>query len=175
MVNRNTILLFIIFLAAVIYFGYLVPEKSGLQVGDQAPEFTLVDEQGAEVKLSDFRGQTVLLNFWATWCPPCIWEMPSLEHLYQVLKSDDFTVLAVSIDEGGWKAIKSFQKEVSVTFPILLDTTGRAAESYGSYQLPESYLIDGKGVILKKYLGPLEWNKTQVVSEIKRLRAGEGS
>ena len=167
--NRQTLLLFILFLAAVVYFGYFLPQKSGIQEGDEAPDFHLMDERGVKVDLETFRGQVVLLNFWATWCPPCVWEMPSLERLSRRLSSDGLVVLAVSIDEGGWPTIERFKSEIPVSFTILWDATTDVAAAYGTYQLPESYLISKDGIVLKKYLGPREWDDPEIVDEIKEL------
>lgn len=156
-------------MAAVVYFGYLLPQKSGVQTGDEAPDFRLQDESGTEISLATFRGQPILLNFWATWCPPCVWEMPSLERLSRTLAPQGLAVVAVSIDEGGWPTIRRFQSEIPITFTILWDETTDVAARYGTYQLPESYLISKDGIVLKKYLGPREWDDPELLREIREL------
>ena len=83
--QKRFFLLILLFVAGMVYFGYLLPTQHGIQVGEPAPVFALSNEQGEVIRLSDFRGQPVLLNFWATWCPPCIWEMPSMERLGKIL------------------------------------------------------------------------------------------
>lgn len=165
--NRRFILLVLFFVALVVYFGYLLPQRQGIHDGDVAPVFALPNAQGEMQRLSDYRGKTVLLNFWATWCPPCVWEMPSLNHLRKILAKEAFEVIAVSIDEGGWPVIQAFQKRVSLAFPVLLDITTEVAALYGTYQLPESYLIGPDGMVIKKYLGPREWDREDMIAEIK--------
>ncbi len=166
---RNRIVLIAILAAGLLIYFYVTPYTEGIAVGDPAPAFELTDQQGKLVKLSDLRGQTILLNIWATWCPPCVWEMPSLERLHLALAQDNFKVVAVSIDEGGWPVIRQFLQRTSLSFPILLDSSTAVAQSYGTYQLPESYIIGPQGKILKKYRGPREWDKESVVNEIQAL------
>ncbi len=169
MSNKRMILILVLFAAALVYFGYLLPSQHGVQPGDEAPIFALPDQEGKVVRLSDFRGQTVLLNIWATWCPPCVWEMPSLNHLHKILAADNFKVLALSVDEGGWPVILQFMNRVPLSFPVLWDAKTEVAGFYGTYQLPESYLIGPNGKVLKKYMGPQEWDREDVIAEIKAL------
>ncbi|QQR80810.1 MAG: TlpA family protein disulfide reductase [Deltaproteobacteria bacterium] len=108
-----------------------------------------------------------MVNFWATWCPSCVQEIPSLEALNQVMKDKPFEILAVSVDEEGWPAIDSFVKKFPMTFPILLDVQGMVSSQYGTYQLPESYLIDSKGKIIQKYIGSMNWMDPKILGEIQ--------
>ncbi len=116
--------------------------------------------------LDQFRGQAVLLNFWATWCPPCVTEMPSLDDLRKRVDGRSFQILAVSLDEEGWEAIDRFLEKMPVGLKILLDARGEVSNRYGVTLLPESYLIDPKGIVVKKYTGPQDWNDPRVVEEI---------
>ena len=172
--NRSTVLILVLFLAAVFYFGYLLPKRTGIQVGDEAPAFALTDAQGKIVHLADYRGKFILLNFWATWCPPCVWEMPSLERLSQDLAEEGLVVLAVSIDEGGWDTILSFQQKIPVSFQLLWDETTDVAAEYGTFQLPETYLIGQGGTVLKKYQGAREWDDAGLTQEIRSLIRANG-
>lgn len=145
----------------------MVPPQDGIREGDVAPNFNLPERDGKILKLSDFRSQTVLLNFWATGCPPCVLEMPSLDRLGRIMGQDDFKVLAISIDYEGWPRINEFLKKVPLSFPILLDKSADVAALYGTFVLPESYLIGPDGIVIKKYHGPREWDKKSMVAEIR--------
>lgn len=120
------------------------------------------------MKLQSFRGQVVLLNFWASWCPPCVMEMPSLHDLHKRLHDDGFTVLAVSVDDG-WGPVRHFFKHEKVSFPVLLDEQGRVALLYGSDRLPESFLIGRNGKVAKIFTGPRDWNDSDIVGRIRSL------
>ncbi len=153
--------------AAVTYFLYFYEKPVGAKVGDPAPPFTLPVKNGS-VTLEQFRGKAVLINFWATWCPPCIQEMPSLQRLKQTMRGDKFEILAVSIDDEGWAAVDRFMEKQPLSLTVLLDIRGEVASLYGTYQLPESYLIDKNGIMVKKYIGPREWSNPQIISEMLR-------
>ena len=142
-------------------------------VDDLAPYFTLPTHQGPQVSLESLRGRVVLLNFWATWCPPCLEEMPSLEDLNQKMMGKNFSVIAISVDEMGFKSIEPFLEKVPLTFQILNDGSGDVAELYGVHLLPETFLIDQEGKIIDHYQGPRDWKDEKIVSEI--LRYVEGS
>lgn len=159
-------LLILLLAAAVGYFLYIYESPEGVRVGSQAPDFTLPGRNGA-VALQTFRGKVVLLNFWATWCPSCISEMPSLDALRMRLEGDDFKVLAVSVDEVGWEAIDRFLTRVPVGMTLLLDARGDVSSLYGTFRLPESYLIGRDGRIVKKYVGPRDWMDPSLLAEIQ--------
>lgn len=159
-------LLTILLIAVIGYLLYLRVQRESVElVGVQAPSFSLPSRDGMD-GLEKYRGKAVLLNFWATWCPPCVVEMPSLERLNQQMRGKDFQILAVSEDEGGWAPIDRFLKRLPLTMTILLDGRGDAAALYGTNSLPESFLIDKKGIIVKKYQGPRNWMDEKIVSEI---------
>lgn len=146
-------------------------EPSGLGPGDQAPSFSLPVREGPPQSLGNFRGKVVLLNFWATWCPPCRAEMPSLERLGRILGDENFEILAVSVDEQ-WSDIDRWKNRPKSFVTILLDEEGFVSTLYGVYRLPLTYLIDRDGTILKKYLGPREWDDSEVVQEILQQARG---
>lgn len=145
----------------------------GPQIGTVAPAFSLEDSQGQALNLESLRGKVVMLNFWATWCAPCRYEMPSLEALYQKYKDHDFVVVGVSIDEEGWKAVEAFLNIVPVTFPILLDKEMRVSELYETYRVPESYLIDPQGIIVAKFVGPQNYNQEVFFRQVERHLPGK--
>ncbi len=129
-----------------------------LTVGKVAPDFELPNLDDKPVRLSDFRGKVVFLNFWATWCKPCREEMPSMEVLYKNFERDDLVVLAVSIDRVTTKKdIPPFVKSMNLTFPVLVDSWGQTDKRYKLTGVPETYIIDREGVLREKIIGPKDW------------------
>jgi peroxiredoxin len=145
-------------------------EKQGsLAIGLPAPDFTFPGLDGKMVSLSDYRGKVVLVNIWATWCPPCVEEMPSMEKLYQKLKGKDFEILAVSIDSLGVKAVAPFMKKHKLTFPALIDSAGTLRTSYRTTGIPESFIIDKDGILVEKIIGPRDWTRPAILSFLNNL------
>lgn len=124
--------------------------------GVSPPDFTLKTLDGKEVSLSDYRGKIVFLNFWATWCPPCRSEMPSMEKLYQKFKDEDFVMLAVSLRENKEK-VENFMRDYKLNFPALLDSTGKVGNTYMVRSIPTTYLISRHGDIIGKAIGARNW------------------
>ncbi|MBS4190861.1 redoxin family protein [Bacillus sp. FJAT-49705] len=141
----------------------------GLEEGNKAPDFELLDLEGNTVKLSDYKGKTILLNFWATWCPPCMAEMPYMEKLYNKYKNEGFEILAVNVTTSEKKRtnVDEFVKNNALTFTIPLDEKGTATHDYDIRVYPTSFFIDSDGVIRKKVLGAV--NEEVMEHEIKRL------
>ncbi|HSF29592.1 MAG TPA: TlpA disulfide reductase family protein [Candidatus Tectomicrobia bacterium] len=134
----------------------------------EAPDFTLTTLQGRPAQLREFKGKLVLLNFWATWCAPCLHEMPSMERLYQTFKSSEFVLLAVSMDRQGGAVARPFVDNLQITFPVLLDTTLEVGRQYGVRGLPTTYLIAPDGLLIGAVIGARDWYRT----EAKALIAG---
>jgi peroxiredoxin len=143
--------------------------KSRINKGVPAPEFTLPGLDGNMVSLADYKGKVVLLNIWATWCPPCVAEMPSMEKLYQELKDEDFEILAVSIDVTGSEIVAPFMKKHKLSFPALTDTQGTIKDLYQTTGVPESFIIDKDGMIAEKVIGPREWATPDVINYFRNL------
>jgi len=132
--------------------------------GKTAPDFSLADTSGRTVHLSDYKGKVVFLNFWATWCPPCREEIPSLMKLNQAMAGKPFQMLAVSIDEGGKDAVNNYFKKSGTMLPALLDTENAIGKLYGTTGVPETFILDKRGVILKKVVGGMDWSDPQVIA-----------
>ncbi|MBM2826133.1 MAG: hypothetical protein HW403_197 [Dehalococcoidia bacterium] len=150
----------------------VAPVSSGIKarVGEPAPEFTLQNLAGEAVALKDFRGQTVLVNFWATWCGPCRVEMPEMEAIYKEKAGDGFTILAVNFKEDPERA-SSFARNLGLTFPVLLDSKGQVADAYGVIGLPTSLFIDGDGIVKAMQVG--EMNKSVIARKLRQITEGE--
>jgi peroxiredoxin len=144
-------------------------EQASIKVGLPAPDFTYPGLDGKMVSLSDYRGKVVLVNIWATWCKPCVDEMPSMEKLYQNLKGEDFEILAVSIDSQGSKVVAPFMKKYKLTFPALIDSMGTIKKTYKTTGVPESFIINKDGFLVKKVIGPLDWSHPDVLSLFREL------
>ncbi|MGM0901004.1 MAG: redoxin domain-containing protein [Bacillota bacterium] len=123
-----------------------------VEVAGQAPNFTLSTLEGKEVKLSDFKGRKVMINFWATWCPPCKAEMPAMQQLYDHANSY-MDILAINIDPKN--DVAGFVRENQLTFPILLDESGKVNEDYSIISIPTTFLINEEGMIEKKHIGAM--------------------
>lgn len=137
--------------------------------GVPAPDFTLPGLDGQMVRLADFRGKVVLLNIWATWCPPCVEEMPSMEALYQKLKAEGFEILAVSVDVSGAQAVRPFMEKHRLNFPALTDTDGTVKSLYQTTGVPESFIIDKDGTIVEKIIGPRDWTSPGAIRFFRDL------
>ncbi len=125
-----------------------------LSVGDKAHDFTLSDVNGRDVSLSDFTGQPVVVNFWATWCPPCRLEMPELQNAYDTYRDQGLVVLAVNAQEAE-PQVRAFFEEMGFTLPALLDSDGQVGRAYGTPGLPSTFFIDRSGAVTAVHRGLL--------------------
>ncbi len=163
MQQNQRIILYILALIAGASWIVLSSESSGAsaanissapQAGFNAPDFTLNTPDGETYTLSDTKGKAVLVNLWATWCPPCRAEMPAIEKMYQEYKDRGFVVLAINMTyQDDPLAVVPFTKEYGLTFPILLEETGDTASAYQLRSLPSSYFINRDGVISEVVIG----------------------
>jgi cytochrome c biogenesis protein CcmG, thiol:disulfide interchange protein DsbE len=138
-----------------------------------AGDFALPDVQGKLVRLSDFRGQPVLINFWATWCPPCRREMPSMQALYEDFHRQGLVILAVASDAAGAATVAPFMQAYHLRFPILLDPENTVGERLRLAGLPTTYLLDRRGRISGFEVGARNWNSPAVRRLITQLLAEE--
>ena len=135
----------------------------------EAPAFVLPDLDGHEIRLSDFKGKVVLLNFWATWCGPCREEMPDMQALWEKTRDKGFVILAVAADRGEKKPVVAFARELALTFPILLDPDGDVRNRYEVAALPMSYLIGRDGRISGRVVGGKAWASPEAFALIDHL------
>ena len=174
---RSITLLFLILIMIGVFVLLFKGEHSFLNLSTtprlrpkvRAPNFTFPGLDGKMVSLTDYKGKVVLLNIWATWCPPCVEEMPSIEKLYRELKGEEFEILAVSIDAQGAKAVAPLVKKYNLSFPVLLNPDGTMLNLYGTTGIPESFVIDKKGNVEEIIIGSRDWATLEVIGLFRKL------
>lgn len=169
-----TVLGIVVGLAVLLGVGAFMmrDELFPIVVGSQAPDFAArtVDSSGTVRGFDHYRGKVVVLNIWATWCAPCIYEMPSFARLRTAVPDTNLAIVAVSIDQVvGADSVRAFATSLGVNFDVLLDSTTRIARDYQVTGYPETFVIARDGTIRKKWIGPLEWDSPANVSLITEL------
>jgi thiol-disulfide isomerase/thioredoxin len=150
----------------------LTPDLFPVEVGSRAPQFGAVDlSTGDSVGIDRFKGQVTLINIWATWCEPCRVEMPSIQRLYEELGPQGLKVASVSIDVSDPSVVRRFAQEYGLTFPILQDRTRRIERIYQTTGVPETFVLNRDGVIVKKIAQAHSWDSPIEQDLIKRLLA----
>ncbi len=137
------------------------------RIGSAAPDFTVRDAQRS-VTLSHLKGQIVVLNFWATWCPPCVEEMPSLVQMQAKMKDKGITVLAISVDQDE-DAYHRFLQDHGVNLLSVRDADQKSNDLYGTFKFPETYIIDRNGVVRRKFIGAVDWTEPDVIEYLGKL------
>jgi thiol-disulfide isomerase/thioredoxin len=146
-------------------------KEIGIRTFDEhiaAVDFGIPSLTGEEVRLSDHAGEFVFLNFWATWCPPCREEMPSMEVMHEELSDLPFRVLAIDVQERP-DAVEEFVAEMGYSFPILLDESGRVAANYGVRGIPTTYFISPRGTVLGMLVGTRYWDEPDILSTMREI------
>jgi cytochrome c biogenesis protein CcmG/thiol:disulfide interchange protein DsbE len=157
----------LVWLAALLTLAGCWSGSRPSRIGSAAPDFTVHDSDRT-VTLSQFKGQVVVLNFWATWCPPCIEEMPSLVQMQERMKSKGVTVLAVSVDADE-NDYRRFLRDHNVNLLSVRDASQKSNELYGTFKFPETYVIDRKGVVRRKFIGAVDWTEPEVIDFLGKL------
>jgi peroxiredoxin len=139
------------------------------QEGYMAPRFSLRNLKGNIEGLDDHLGKVIVVNFWATWCVPCVKEMPSFENLYRRYRSQGLTLLAVSLDKGDSTKVQEFADKHKLSFPILLDTKGVAEKLYPSFSIPFTYVIDKQGRVVARVDGAKNWESSETFEAVEHL------
>lgn len=167
----------------VFLLAYILPNQVGgidapllLKAGIQpikeykkAPDFSLEDLKGKKISFHHFKGRVVFLNFWATWCRPCQEEMPSMEDLYQKFKEKNFVFLTISADYGDKNLVKEFIEKHKYSFPTLIDPKNTVLDLYGVKGIPTTFLIDKKGKLIGKAVGPRNWKSEEITTILNRM------
>ena len=159
---KNTRILLALFVLAGLFFA--VPAKC-----HAAQDFHLLDTNGIYTRLSDYKGKVVFLNFFATWCPPCKNEMPSIQSLHNRMRGKKFEVICVSVDRGSKSKVIDFLKSGGFTFKVLLDSDGSVADKYSISAIPATFIIDKNGNVVSRVIGERDWASDSMVAELNRL------
>jgi peroxiredoxin len=155
-------------LVVLVYVIYATINERIVVVGDSAPSFSVRTENGKSVSVSDFGGKLLVLNFWATWCPPCVEETPSLSEFAARFSNRGVVVLGVSVDKDE-KAYRAFLQQFRPAFLTARDPETKINADYGTFKYPETYIIDSKGKVVQKIIGPANWTDGKMVSYIESL------
>jgi peroxiredoxin len=147
-----------------------VAPNGGVEINRPAPNFQAIDLATRDsVSLEDYRGSVTLVNIWATWCVPCREEMPSMQRLYDSVGTRGFRIAAVSIDEGSPEDVTAFARELDLSFDILHDRSGAVERLYQTTGVPESFLLDRRGILVKRVIGAHDWSSPANRSTVERL------
>jgi peroxiredoxin len=162
MKNPRSVILFLFFIF------FLMPLSYAETVSGPAPDFTLKSRTGENLKLSEYRGDVVMINFWASWCAPCRQEMPLLEELYKKYSNLGFTLLAVNVEEDSSKA-DDLLRDIAVTFPVLFDNTNKVSKLYKVVAMPSTVVIDRDGNMRYLHRGYLPGYEVEYQKQVKEL------
>jgi len=170
MIKRHYIVLIAALIGLCFLAGCSKEEKTHEQqktvLNQLAPVFSLLDSEGKEWNLESFRGKVVFVNFWATWCPPCREEMPSMLKLKAMMEGKPFVMLTILMNDDPVKA-KNFLQKLGGSLPVLQDPGGKLAEIYGLTGVPETFIIDKQGILRKKYIGAWPWDSDGALEMLK--------
>jgi peroxiredoxin len=139
-----------------------------IQAGDQAPDFSIATDSGRPISRSGFGGKLLVLNFWATWCPPCVEETPSLSEFQKAFANSGVVVLGVSVDKDE-RAYRAFLARMNPAFLTARDPQAQINADYGTFKYPETYIIDRSGKVLQKIIGPTNWMDERMIGYVKSL------
>ncbi len=168
--NREVILASLMVFLSAVLVARVIPyfHQYNVEAGDAAPGFNLTADNGTGVSLEDYRGKYVLLNFWATWCAPCVEELPSLNAVYDNLRDRGLVVLGVSVDEDQ-ELYQRFVEAHRVTFPTVRDPERTVSMRYGTFKYPETFLINPDGEVIRKYVGAENWQRPEISNYLESL------
>jgi cytochrome c biogenesis protein CcmG, thiol:disulfide interchange protein DsbE len=157
-----------IMLGAMVFFIYDSVREKVIGVGDTAPEFSITTDTGRTISAANFGGKLLVLNFWATWCPPCVQEMPSLNEFQKSLAAKGVVVLGISVDKSE-QAYKAFLSKAGVAFHTARDPQAKINADYGTFKYPETYIIDTRGKVVRKFIGPENWTDENMLNDVRSL------
>jgi peroxiredoxin len=171
--NTVKILVIVLILGGAILLAWRLQAPRPVAVGERAPDFTLPALAQGSLSLHDFGRHVVVLNFWATWCPPCVQETPSLEKFAEQMRAQGVEVVSVSVDQDA-ATLAAFAAQQHLSFPILRDPDQAIANHYGTFKFPESYIIDQNGRVADKLIGAADWQDPRLIAFVQELAGKQG-
>jgi len=160
--------LIVMLLAVFVYVIFDSFHERIVEVGDSAPDFSITTDSGRTITAASFGGKLLVLNFWATWCPPCVEELPSLNEFANRFAKAGVVVLGISVDSDE-KLYRDFLAKARVSFLTARDPDRKISADYGTFKYPESYIIDGKGKVLRKIISNQDWMSDRVIKDLESL------
>src|SRR5713226_4105894 len=157
-----------VLLAAFVYVIFVSLYERIVEVGDTAPDFSITADNGRTITPTNFGGKLLVLNFWATWCPPCIEEPPSLNQFQRRFANSGVVVLGISIDKDE-KAYRDFLTRARVSFLTARDPDNKINVEYGTLKVPETYIIDSSGKVLRKIISNTDWMSERMIRDVESL------
>jgi len=175
MSKTNTLKLAVVVLivGGAAYLAWRERSPHPLAIGDSAPDFTVVAVPSGSLELKKYDQEVVVLNFWATWCQPCVEEAPSLEKFAEKVRPQGVIVLGVSVDEDR-EALARFVEKYHITYPIGVDVGRAVATLFGTFQFPETYILDRHGRVAEKVIGAINWDDPRILSRVQDLAHTSG-
>jgi peroxiredoxin len=158
----------VVLLAGLSYVVANSLQERVVSVGDKAPRFTVTTDKGRQISTTEFGGKLLVVNFWATWCPPCIDELPSLQSMAKELGPKGVVVLGVSVDKND-ASYKRFLQQARISFETSRDPEAIISADYGTFKYPETYVIDSTGKVRQKHIGPRDWMDPELIKSIEGL------
>jgi peroxiredoxin len=155
-----------VLLAVLVFVIYISIHEHIVNVGDSAPDFAVTADNGRKITPSDFGGRLLVLNFWATWCQPCVEELPSLDQFAKDMAPSGVVVLGVSMDTNP-KLYSDFLSRTHVSFMTARDPGAKISADYGTFKYPESYIIDSQGKVVQKIIGATNWTDGSMLNAVK--------
>jgi peroxiredoxin len=166
--NAVKVLVLLLILGVAVFLALRLRQPRPVDIGERAPDFTLAALTQGPLSLHDFGRRVVVLNFWATWCPPCVEETPSLEKFAEQMRLQSVTVIGVSVDQD-LTALQTFVAQQHLSFPILRDPDQSVAHHYGTFKFPETYIIDQDGKVAEKLIGAVDWQDPRLLAFVQEL------
>jgi cytochrome c biogenesis protein CcmG, thiol:disulfide interchange protein DsbE len=166
--NLGKLILLAVVIVGAILFAQSLRGPKPVEDGQSAPDFSLPALNSGTVSLAKYRGQVILVNFWATWCPPCVEETPGLVKFAEEMRPQGVTVIGVSVDEDSG-ALDKFVKEHNIPYPIARDADKVIASRYGTFKFPETYIIDRDGRVAEKIIGAIDWTDPRIATFVQNL------
>jgi peroxiredoxin len=161
----------VVILGGALYFALRQRQARPLAVGDSAPNFSVPAFPSGSLDLKNYHGQIVVLNLWATWCPPCVEETPSLVQFAEKMRDHGVVVLSISVDEDQ-KALQDFIQKNQIAYPVGRDPDRSLSARYGTFQFPETYILDRQGKVADKLIGAIDWDDARIQKFVQDLARG---